>query len=150
MFRRHKLAARDRGIAAVKEVLEKSGGKPTVESVLEAFARAAEKRKAQDEARSWVMLIYRELVEPQLGARFLLVEVLEPLQQALSEALAAACPGLSAKTLNLCIHSFLAQLAHSDVLYYVAKLIGLFRQSKAIEKTLDYSKMKEWEDDEDD
>ncbi len=30
----------------------------------------------------------------------------------------------------------------------VGKLLGLSRRSKEIEKTLDYSKMKEWEDDE--
>jgi hypothetical protein len=32
----------------------------------------------------------------------------------------------------------------------VGRLLTLFRQSKRIEKRLDYSKMKEWEDDEDD
>ena len=32
----------------------------------------------------------------------------------------------------------------------VGRLVGLFRQSERIEKTLDYSKMREWEDDEED
>ena len=32
---------------------------------------------------------------------------------------------------------------------FVGRLVQLFRQSKRIEKTLDYSKMKEWEEDED-
>lgn len=31
----------------------------------------------------------------------------------------------------------------------VARLIGLFRQSRRIEKDLDYSKMVEWEDEDD-
>lgn len=31
----------------------------------------------------------------------------------------------------------------------VGRLVGLFRQSREIEKTLDYSKMVEWEDEDD-
>jgi hypothetical protein len=33
---------------------------------------------------------------------------------------------------------------------FIGRLVGLFRQSDEIEKTIDYSKMREWEDDEDD
>lgn len=33
---------------------------------------------------------------------------------------------------------------------FVGRMVKLFRQSKAIEKTLDYSKMREWEEEEDD
>jgi len=32
---------------------------------------------------------------------------------------------------------------------FVGRLLRLFRQSRAIEKKLDYSKMKEWQDDDD-
>ena len=35
------------------------------------------------------------------------------------------------------------------VLGFVGRLVQLFRQSDAIEKTLDYSKMREWEDEDD-
>ncbi len=30
---------------------------------------------------------------------------------------------------------------------FAGRLIGLFRKSREVEKTLDYSKMREWEDD---
>ena len=41
-------------------------------------------------------------------------------------------------------------IAALAALGFVGRLIQLFRQSRAIEKTLDYSKMREWEDDDDD
>lgn len=33
---------------------------------------------------------------------------------------------------------------------FAGRLVGLFRQSREVEKTLDYSKMQEWEDEDDD
>ncbi|MFK8014379.1 MAG: hypothetical protein AB8G17_02905 [Gammaproteobacteria bacterium] len=33
---------------------------------------------------------------------------------------------------------------------FAGRLVGLFRKSRDVEKTLDYSKMREWEDDEPD
>lgn len=114
VFRRHKLLARERGSAAVAEILEKSGGKPTLESVLEAFSLASRKDRNPSDTRNWMMLIHRELVEPHLDPRFGLTEILEPFQQILSQAISAACPNLSEKSLRMCIHSFLAQLAHMD------------------------------------
>lgn len=33
------------------------------------------------------------------------------------------------------------------VVAFIGRLVGLFRRSRAIEKTIDYSKMKEWEED---
>ena len=36
------------------------------------------------------------------------------------------------------------------VLALIGRLLSLFRQSRRIEKKLDYSKMREWQDDEDD
>jgi AcrR family transcriptional regulator len=114
VFRRHKLLARERGSAAVAEILEESGGKPTLESVLEAFSLASRKDRDPSDTRNWMMLIHRELVEPHLDAQFGLKEILEPFQQILSQAISAACPKIGEKSLRMCIHSFLAQLAHMD------------------------------------
>jgi AcrR family transcriptional regulator len=112
VFRRHKAAAGHRGTAAVKEVMEKSGGKPSIAAVLEAFALASKKSRDPSEIRNWNMLMNRELTEPQLDPHFSFNEVIEPLQQDLGEAIAAACPGLTDKTVHRCVHSFIAQLAH--------------------------------------
>lgn len=114
VFRRHKIAARHQGIAAVKEVMEKSGGKPSIAAVLEAFALASKKGRDPIDIRRWMVLMNRELVEPQLDPHFGLKEVMEPLQQDLGEAIAAACPRLTRKALHRCVHSFIAQLTHLD------------------------------------
>jgi hypothetical protein len=41
-------------------------------------------------------------------------------------------------------------IAAFAVVAFIGRLVGLFRQSEEIEKTIDYSKMREWEDDEED
>ena len=41
-------------------------------------------------------------------------------------------------------------LAIFAVIAFIGRLVNLFRQSREIEKTIDYSKMREWKDDEDD
>lgn len=112
VFRRNQPAIRERGLAAVREMVERHRGRPAVEAVLEAFVQAVAESREPVEARSFRRLIYRELVEPRLDPHFLLKEVLEPLQKGLGEAISAACPGLSATEINLCVHSFLAQMSH--------------------------------------
>ncbi len=81
VFRQHKLSARERGTAAVNEILEESGGNPTVESVLEAFSRASRNARSPSDTRNWMTLIHRELAEPRLDPQFGLKEIIEPLQQ---------------------------------------------------------------------
>ena len=61
-----------------------------------------------------MLLIHRELAEPHLDPQFGHKEILEPFQQILSQAISAACPNLSERSLRMCIHSFLAQLTHMD------------------------------------
>lgn len=114
VFRRKKTAVNDRRIAALKELMEKNGEKPSLEMVLEALALAPKKGRDPSDVRSWMMLVNRELVEPQLDPQFAWTEVLEPLQQSLSEAVSAACPGLSDPVVHRCVHSFIAQLVHLD------------------------------------
>ena len=41
-------------------------------------------------------------------------------------------------------------LAVFAVIAFIGRLVNLFRQSREVEKTLDYSKMREWKDDDDD
>jgi AcrR family transcriptional regulator len=101
-------------LQAVRDALDKSAGKPTVEGVLEAYALAWGQSAEQPDARRAEMLVAHELAEPVVGAEFLLEEFLEPLQQVLGEALQAACPEASTRALQLGIHSFLAQLGHMN------------------------------------
>lgn len=44
----------------------------------------------------------------------------------------------------------MAAVALLALVYFVVKMLALFAHSKRIEKTLDYDKMQEWEDDDDD
>jgi AcrR family transcriptional regulator len=99
-------------LQAVRDALQSSAGKPTVEGVLEAYAMAWRGPADQPDARRAEMLVAHELAEPIVGAEFLLEEFLEPLQQVLGGALQAACPGASARALQMGVHSFLAQLGH--------------------------------------
>lgn len=112
VFLIHKKKARERGAAAVRNFLEKSQGSPNLEAVLETFALAARKGRDSSDTRTWRMLIERELVERHLDPRFVLEEVLAPTQQALSQAINAACPGVPPKAVHRCVHSFWAQLDH--------------------------------------
>jgi AcrR family transcriptional regulator len=112
VFRQHKILARERGLAAVRDMMEESGGKPDVESVLEAYVTAARKERDESDRRNWMMLINGELAEPRLDPRFLIDEIIAPIHQGLGEAIAAACPGLSPEAIRMCIHSLLAQLMH--------------------------------------
>ena len=108
------LAARFDGteLQAVRDAVENSTGKPQVEDVLEAYARAWGRPATRPDARRAEMLVARELAEPVVGAEFLLEEFLEPLQQVLGAALRAACPRASTSVLRVGVHFFLAQLGH--------------------------------------
>jgi AcrR family transcriptional regulator len=112
VFRQHKVLARERGLAAVREVMEESGGKPALESVLEAYVTASRKERDPSDRRNWMMLINGELAEPRLDPRFLIDEIMAPIHQGLGEAIAAACPGIGDKAIHMSIHSLLAQLMH--------------------------------------
>jgi hypothetical protein len=54
----------------------------------------------------------REVVDPQLPPSLFEAELGEPVQQALTTAIAAAAPTLDPRTVQLCAQSFLAQLVH--------------------------------------
>jgi AcrR family transcriptional regulator len=112
VFLSHKKKARERSSTAVRDILEKSHGSPNLEAVLEAFAQAARKGRESSDTRIWRMLIEREFAERQLDPLFVLEEVLAPIQQALSKAIDAACPGVPPKAVHRCVHSFWAQLDH--------------------------------------
>ncbi len=112
VFLNRKRKVRERGVAAVRDVLVKSQNSPKLETILEAFAFASRKGPESSDTRAWRMLFERELVERQLDPLFVLEEVLVPMQQALSQAIHAACPGIPQKAVLRCVHSFLAQLEH--------------------------------------
>jgi AcrR family transcriptional regulator len=112
VWRRHKILARERGLAAIRDVMEETGGKPELETVLEAYVTAARKDRDPTDRRNWMMLINGELAEPRLDPRVLIDEIMGPIHQGLGDAIAAACPGLSAKAVRMSIHSLLAQLMH--------------------------------------
>jgi AcrR family transcriptional regulator len=112
VFRQHKILARERGLAAVRDIIEDSGGNPDLESVLEAYVTASKKERDESDRRNWMMLINGELAEPRLDPRFLIDEIITPIHQGLGDAISAACPGLSAEAIRMSIHSLLAQLMH--------------------------------------
>jgi AcrR family transcriptional regulator len=108
------LAARFDGteLQAVRDAVENSAGKPEIEEVVEAYARAWGRPAAQPDARRAEMLVARELAEPVVGAKFLVEEFLEPLHRVLGDALRAASPRASPRVLRVGVHFLLAQLGH--------------------------------------
>jgi AcrR family transcriptional regulator len=101
-------------LQAVRDAVASSGGRPSVEDVLGAFALEWGRPFEHPEARCAEMLVAHELAGPVMGAEFLLEELLEPVERELGEALKAACPTAGARTIQLCVHSFLAQLTHMN------------------------------------
>jgi len=99
-------------LQAVRDVVGAGAGRPTVEAVLEAYALGWGRIAEEPAARQAEMLIAHELAQPRVGAEFLLQEFLEPVERELGDALELACPGVEPQTIQLCIHSLLAQLSH--------------------------------------
>jgi AcrR family transcriptional regulator len=112
VFRQHKILAQERGLAAVRDVVQKSGGNPDLDAILEAYVMASRKERDESDRRNWMRLINGELAEPRLDPQFLIDEIIAPIQKGLGDAIAAACPELSSKAIRMSIHSFLAQLMH--------------------------------------
>ena len=99
-------------LGAVREVMQASGGRPTLEAVFEAAVRGWGRSAADPDHPDKTRLMDRELFEPRAGLPFIVEHFLEPLEGELGDALHAACPEATPRTVRVVIHLFLAQLSH--------------------------------------
>lgn len=113
LFLRLLTSMREERVASVARLLASRGAGVQVEEVLEVFARAwLAPFTEEGEGEVRVLLLAREMTEPQLGTEDLFAEMAEPVRDSLAQAIAAVLPGLSERRLRLCIHSFIGQLVH--------------------------------------
>lgn len=105
-IRRQRLAALERAPGA-------DGAQSDLAATLRSFAEAflAPVREAPPDRRP-LRLLMREVVDPQLPPGLFEAELGEPVQQALTTAIANSAPSLDPRTVQLCAQSFLAQLVH--------------------------------------
>ncbi len=113
VFRRRLTALRERRIASVRRVLEEAGDDATLELLLRTFTTTfLEPLVEESMGRQWVALMSRELLDPHLSPEVFQREIIDPVRDALVDALRAICPGLSRDDAELATQSLVGQLSH--------------------------------------
>ena len=86
---------------------------PKLAAVLASYAKTfIEPLVEQSKNRRLFQLFAREMHDSRLLPDLLLTELVEPVEQALVQAIAGACPGLAPRELSVCVHLFMGQLLH--------------------------------------
>lgn len=112
MFHRILTDLRVRRIAGLRRAAV-NGGAASLERTLDAFTSAfLEPHLDQSAGRRLMRLFSRELLDPHLAPGTLRREIVEPVRQALAEAIRAAYPRIDPRAARRCAHSLVAQLAH--------------------------------------
>ncbi len=122
LFRWRLREMRDSRLKAIKAVMT-GKAKPTLEKLLHAYA-VAFLEPLSDPERNWrfMQLFARELVEQRLSRNTFLEEMAAPIMAALEKAIAAVCPHLDKRNVQMSIHSIVGQLIH--VMHAKAMLEG--------------------------
>ncbi|HYB23396.1 MAG TPA: CerR family C-terminal domain-containing protein [Solirubrobacteraceae bacterium] len=111
VFRRRLAVLREQRVGSVRRFLAHGRARPALEKVLSEFARVfLEPLVEKDRGRLLIELWAREMLDPQLPPGTFEEEIVEPVQQVLAEAIAAAIPSISAATARLCVVSVVSQL----------------------------------------
>lgn len=118
-------ALRRRRIESIERTLERAGDEASLELLLRAFTSAfVEPLMSEPGGRTWLKLVSREMVDPQLPRQTFFDEMFLPVQESLMAALIRLCPGLSRRQADFCAHSLVAQLVHVAMLYRSAGEAG--------------------------
>ena len=108
VFRRRLATLRDRRIASISEARSGAG---SLEAVLGAFAATfLEPLVDRSRGRLLMALFTREMLDPQLPAELFKSEFVEPVNQALVEALMTTTPGLTPRSARACALEIVGQL----------------------------------------
>ena len=108
VFRRRLGVLRDRRIASISEARNGAG---SLEAVLGAFAATfLEPLVDHSRGRLLMALFTREMLDPQLPAELFKSEFVEPVNQALVEALMTTNPGLTPRSARACALEIVGQL----------------------------------------
>ena len=114
VFRRHLIPMTDIRIVSIDKVMAQSNGKPELEVLLGAFAKAFIEPLA-DEAKAsrFMRLMTREMIDNHLPSDLFVKEVVIPTMSAMQTGLVKACPGLDESKVPLIVHSVIGQLVHA-------------------------------------
>lgn len=127
-----------RRVSSLREVLEASNGHPSLEAVLATFARAfLDPLLTEERAEVRLRLLLQEMVQQLLPSELMHRELVAPVNEVLTEALAAAVPELTRDEISLVAYSFVAQLVHVLHLHwFLPRKAALYRAYG--EKLLDH------------
>lgn len=104
----------DARIAAIRAVMSRSGGSPSLEELLRSFANAfIEPLADQNKSRRFIKLMAREMLDQHLPVDTFIEEMVIPTMTTMREALGKACPGLEESKVPLVVFSIAGQLAHT-------------------------------------
>lgn len=111
---RHVRAVGERRKIALEAVLKSSGGKPTVEAIVEAYVAPSVRFIKEDPSNFQLMrlLLTRIKSDPENTGK-LMREALAPMQQKFVDALSEALPGASRVTLHRAMHLAVGCLLHT-------------------------------------
>jgi AcrR family transcriptional regulator len=113
VFRRHLTMLRERRIESLRMARSIGQGPGALEAVLRSFALAfLEPLVDRSGGSCLIELISREMLDPQLPPRTFAKEVVDPVHQALAEAILRVTPGLRTKAARLSVVSVVSQLIH--------------------------------------
>lgn len=106
-------AIREQRLAALEGTVRDGTDAGDLATPLRAFAEAFLAPVCDAPAEGPPMrLLLREVVDPQLPRDLFETELVMPVQQRLTSAIAVAAPGLDEHTVQLCTQSFIGQLMH--------------------------------------
>ena len=113
VFRRRLRALREHRIASIRRAMSDAGQRASLDLLLRAFTTAFLEPHLDDSGGRLLMQLFsRELLDPHLPPNMLRREMMEPVEDALTEAIGRVCDGLAVRAARRCIHSIVAQLAH--------------------------------------
>jgi AcrR family transcriptional regulator len=145
IWRRHLVLFRDNQMASIDKVTAESGGNPSLEELLRAFACAfvgplVDRRGG----RRMIRLMERELADPHLPPGMFGEEVMKPILIKMQQALARACPGLDESKVPLVVFSLVGQLIHTIRIKPILKLaddevLAAFDPAKLIDHIVAFS-----------
>jgi AcrR family transcriptional regulator len=112
MFHRRLTAVRERRISTLQRIAQEAAGRATLEDLLRAFTDSfLEPHLDGMRGRVLMRLVAHEVADPHLPPDTFREEMLEPVLEAMTRALARVCPGLKGRAARRCILSVIAQLA---------------------------------------
>ena len=113
LWRQYLVHMRDVRLSGIDKVMKESGGKPSLEELLKAFAYAFLGPFLDEPRASRLMkLMAREMLDQHLPANMFIDDMIMPTMKAMGTALLSACPLLDKEHVPHLLFSVVGQLIH--------------------------------------